>query len=790
MNERVYQVLEFQTIVDRLRELTTCEPSAEMARRLEPSKDPAEIEVLLQESEDAVSLITAKGQPPLAGVKDIRPAVRRARAGGDLSYGELLSVAGLLRAVRRILNYSSAVDLDTENRMVCRIGELLEDRRLEERISHCILSEEEMSDDASPALRQIRRQIRDKQESIKDNLNQLIHSSQHAKAIQDAVVTMRGDRYCIPVKVEYRSEIPGLVHDTSSTGQTLFVEPAFVVEANNKIRELRGEEKREMQRIVEELSADVCEKAELLLSDLEGISYVDFTFAKARLALDMKALKPQINDQGRIRVIKGRHPLIPKQKVVPISFHIGEAFSTLVITGPNTGGKTVAIKTVGLFTLMMQSGLLIPASPGTELSVYEGVFADIGDEQSISQSLSTFSSHMTNIVEMLRQCNHRSLVLFDELGAGTDPTEGAALAMAILECVHQMGATTVATTHYSELKVFAATTEGFANASCEFDVQTLQPTYKLLIGIPGKSNAFAISQRIGLDPQIVARAKEFLSQEDLRFEDMLLGIEESRSVMETERQEAIRLRQESEALRQEIKEEQETLQARRSEMIAKAREEARGVLQKAKQEADRLLAELRKAAQSGGSALRSAEQAKQELSALQNQVEGELYEKLSRKPEETTPPPKTLKPGDNVRILSLGGQGTVLKAPDKDGQVFLQAGILKVYLPLSDLRLEQASQPGKKALDKGSRVTMKSVSIRTEVDLRGCTVEEAVLTLEKYLDDAILAHLSQFSVIHGKGTGALRAGIHKYLKSERRIKGFRLGEYGEGDAGVTIVQIR
>ncbi len=621
--------MEFRTIVGQLTALTTCELAAEMADQLVPSVDLSVVEETLRETEDAVSLIMRKGQPPLAGVKDIRHAVLRACAGGQLSYAELLHVAGLLRAVRRTLNYSSGLDENTENRMVLRIARLVEERGLEERISHCILSEDEMADDASPALHGIRRQIRDRQEAIKDNLNHLIHSPQYAKAIQDAVITMRGDRYCIPVKVEARGEVQGLVHDTSSSGQTLFIEPAFVVEANNKIRELRGEEAREIQRIVAELSLEVSQRRDVLLLDLEEICYVDFTFAKARLALDMKGMKPRVNDKGIIRVVQGRHPLIPKQKVVPISFHIGDDFRTLVITGPNTGGKTVAIKTVGLFTLMMQAGLLIPANAGTELSVYRGVYADIGDEQSITQSLSTFSSHMKNIVEMLEQCDNRSLVLFDELGAGTDPTEGAALAMAILECVHQMGATTVATTHYSELKVFAATTAGFANASCEFDVQTLQPTYKLLIGIPGKSNAFAISRRIGLDPQIVERAKEFLSQEDLRFEDMLMGIEQSRSIMEAERQEAERLRRESETLRQEIKQERDLFQAQRNDMIAKAREEARSLLQKAKQEAERLLSDIRKAAMTGGTEIKAAEQAKRELSVLQNQVNRQIL--LSRR---------------------------------------------------------------------------------------------------------------------------------------------------------------
>ena len=793
MNERTYRVLEYELILHRLAELTSCEGARIRAEELRPMTDIEKIRETLHETEDAVFFITRRGQPPIGGVKDIRPAVRRAAAGGTLSFAELLAVAGLLKACRQTLNYASGAGDDTDNRMARYIAALQEDGMLEERIYHCILSDSEMSDDASPALREIRRQIADKQSAIKDRLNELIHSAKYAKAIQEPVVTMRGERYCIPVKVAYRGDISGLVHDTSASGQTLFIEPSFVVESNNKIKELRVQEAQEIQRILAEFSLCVGEAADMLLSDLELVIFLDFTFAKARLSLDMKGIRPEINEEGRISILQGRHPAIPKEQAVPITFFIGDTFHTLVITGPNTGGKTVALKTVGLFTLMMQSGLLIPAAEKSVLSVFHGIYADIGDEQSIAQSLSTFSAHMRNIVDILRECDHRSLVLFDELGAGTDPTEGAALAMSILECVHQMGAVTVATTHYSELKVFAATTAGFENGCCEFDIGTLKPTYKLLIGIPGKSNAFAISQRLGLDSQIISRAKEFLSQEDLRFEDMLLGIEKSRSEIEADREEARRLRAESEQLRREIKLERDQLQQQRSALLMKSKEEAKAVLQKAKQTSERLLGEIRKAAlEAGPQSVRKAEAARQALSELQSETDASLYGSYrAASAAEAGRPPETLTAGQTVRIVSLNSVGTVLEPPNKDGTVYVQAGILKVYLPLEDLRLEKnPEKTGRRyASGGGGTGTMKAATIQGEIDVRGMTVEEAVSVVDRQIHDGLMAKQHTFSVIHGKGTGALRSGIHKYLKGNRSVQSFRLGEYGEGDAGVTIVTL-
>jgi DNA mismatch repair protein MutS2 len=750
------------------------------AADMEPCTDFNVVRDLLEETEDGVNMILQKGSPPISWVKDIDPFIKRADAGGVLNFLELLSVANLLRSVRKLKDYSTQFEA-SENRVVSMISQLVQNRKVEERIFHCIVSEDEMSDDASPELADIRKQIRDKQNSIKDKLNEIIRSSKYSKIVQDPVVTMRGDRYCIPVKVEYRQELKGLVHDTSASGQTLFIEPIAIVDTNNKIRELKSAEQHEIERILYELTASVSDIKTELLADMTLISKLDFTFARAKYALDLKAVKPNINSSGIINIVQGRHPLLEPHTVVPINFYMGKSYNTLVITGPNTGGKTVALKTVGIFTLMVQSGLLIPAKAGTELCVYEHVFADIGDEQSIEQSLSTFSSHMTNIVDIISEANDRSLVLADELGAGTDPTEGAALAMSILECLNQMGCSTVATTHYSEIKVFAATTKGFENACCEFDVATLKPTYRLLIGVPGKSNAFAISSRLGLDGAIIERAKEFLTTEDLRFEDMLMGIEANREKAEQERFEAEQLRAEIERLKNDIKNQRDTIDEQKDKLLLKSREEARAILGKAKAEADRLLTDMRKS-----DTVKGAENSRNELNILKSQIEADLN--INSLTEDEGEAPKSLKPGDTVRIATLGGKGTVLKEPDKDGNVFIQAGIMKINAKLSDLRLETDVTVNRET-DSSKRHIGKASDISAEVDVRGLTVEEAKDVIDKYIDDAFLAHLSQFTIIHGKGTGALRTGIQAFLKSHRKVKSFRTGTYGEGDAGVTVVEI-
>ncbi|NLN03432.1 MAG: endonuclease MutS2, partial [Clostridiaceae bacterium] len=704
---------------------------------------------------------------------------------GVSSLLDLINIAHLLKSARRTLDYAPYSE-ESDNVICDMISRLTAIRGLEERIYRAVISEEEMADDASPKLFDIRRQIQSRQLAIKDKLNDIVRSSKYSKIIQEPVVTMRSDRYCIPVKIEHRSELPGIVHDTSSSGQTLFVEPAFVVEENNRIRELRVQENEEIQRILYEFSQEVAENSQILLSNLEILSYLDFTFAKARLANEMKAIKPQINDKGYINIINGRHPLIDKNVVVPISIHLGKDFNTLVITGPNTGGKTVTLKTVGLFTLMMQAGLMVPADEGSTLCVFENVFADIGDEQSIEQSLSTFSSHMKNIVEILNKCDDRSLVLFDELGAGTDPTEGSALAMAILECVHQLGARTIATTHYSELKIFAQTNKGYANASCEFDVVSLRPTYRLLIGVPGKSNAFAISKRIGLDDRIIERAKEFLTSEDIRFEDMLLSIETNRKIIEEDRYEIEKLKNEIKRLEREISKEKEEIIKTKNEILSKARYEAREILNRARITSDRLLEDIRKASKEiEKDSLRKAEDLRTSLVDLQNELEGSIEDSIVKDESE---PPYNLREGDTVRILSLNNKGTVLSTPDKDGKVYVQVGIMKVYVPLEDLRLVEEKKEKEKSITR-SNVSSKSLYIKAEVDVRGLTVDEATDIIDKHIDNALVANQKQFSIIHGKGTGALRRGIHKYLETNKNVKSWRLGVFGEGDTGVTVVTL-
>lgn len=785
--EKTLKILEFDKIIEKIAALTTCEIAKGYALDCVPLFDRLEIDRLLCECDDACVILSRKGMPPLAGIKDIRYSVKRAASGSVLSPKELLNIASVLKAASRTIDYCNSAAQDIENSVSAYIYRLVEDRYLMGEITRCILSEDEIADDASPLLFSIRKQIAHTQNAIKEKLNEMIRSERYSKAIQDNIITVRADRYCIPVKAEHKSTFEGLVHDTSSSGQTVFIEPAFVVEANNKIRQLRGDEAAEIERILSELSVMTADREDALICDCETLSYLDFLFAKARYTLEIKGAKPVINEEGRINLMNARHPLIDKNKVVPTTFYL-DSGNCMVITGPNTGGKTVTLKTVGLLTCMMQAGLLVPADEKSELSIYTGIFADIGDEQSIAQSLSTFSSHMKNIVEILSECDHRSLVLFDELGAGTDPTEGSCLAISILECAHQMGATVIATTHYSELKVYASTTPGFINSCCEFDVEKLAPTYRLLIGVPGKSNAFAISQKLGLDPQIISRAKEFLTGEDLRFEDMLQDIEKNRLEIENARAEAARLKIESQQMTETIRKEMDKINSKKEEIMLKAREDAQRLLNKAKQSADKMLSEIRKA-QNNQAALKDAQNARAEFMQETDSISGAI--KIGDDKFASLPVPKTLKEGQTVRIISIGANGTILKAPNKNGECYVQAGIMKVYLPLTDLRLVQEESGEKQAMAQGKNNTnMRAMNIKSELDVRGTTVEEAIAMIERHLSDAHLAHQDRFTIIHGKGTGALRKGIHKYLSGNKTIKSFRIGEYGEGDAGVTVVQLR
>ncbi len=792
MNEKTFKILEFDKIINLLVNLTSSPLGAEIASRLLPETDYDKVLKSLKETSDGVTFIVKRGSPPMGGVNDIRESLKRLEIGAVLNPGELLKIAGVLKAVRNLKNYANDESIKSEDENI--VGELIRclepNKKVKEKINSSIVSEEEISDMASPTLANIRRQIRKAQESIKDRLNEILRSPAYKKYMQEPIVTMRGDRYVIPVKQEYRAEIPGLIHDSSASGATIFVEPMAVVEANNNIRELKIKEQLEIERILYELSEDVRSIIDTLKSNVTLLARIDFIFAKSKLSLDFRCVCPALNDDRKIVIKKGRHPLLDPKTVVPIDFWIGEDFSTLVVTGPNTGGKTVTLKTVGLFTLMTQAGLHIPANEGTQIGVFKKIFADIGDEQSIEQSLSTFSSHMKNIVNILNNIDSETLVLFDELGSGTDPTEGAALAMAILEFLKDRGCTTVATTHYSQLKVYAVTTRFVENACCEFDVETLKPTYKLLIGVPGKSNAFAISKRLGLLDDVIERAKEFLTQEDIKFEDMLLSIEKNLSKTEEEKKRAESYRLEAEKLKREIEEQKIKLAESKEKYIKQAKEDARKILYEAKREAEEIVAQMRKLQKEVHiqESSKKAEELRLELKRKVDSVEEALTQPIVRR-DTLAKHPQSLKPGDSVLIVTLNQKGTVLAPPDKDGEVLIQAGIMKVNIHISNLKLIDEQKIELKKSGFSDIGAGKARSISTEIDIRGYNLEEALEIVDKYLDDASIAGLGTVSIIHGKGTGTLRSGIHKYLKSSSRVKSFRLGKYGEGESGVTIVEL-
>lgn len=793
MNEKTLRILEFDKIIKSLVSLTASPLGKELALELLPETDIKKVQRALMETSDGVTFIARRGSPPMGGIHDIRDSLRRVEIGSVLSMGELLKTAGVLRAVRNLKGYANDDRIQTEDEnSVNQIIRCLEsNKRIEDKIYMSILSEEEVADNASPTLANVRRQIRNAQESIKDRLNDILRSSKYQKYMQESIVTLRGDRYVIPVKQEYRSEIPGLIHDSSASGATIFIEPMAVVEANNNIRELKIKEQAEIERILQELTQDVGGIVVALKSNVSLLGKLDFIFAKSRLSLDYNCVCPELNDEHKILIKKGRHPLLDKKAVVPTDFWIGEDFSTLVVTGPNTGGKTVTLKTVGLFALMTQAGLHIPANDGTRMSIFKKVYADIGDEQSIEQSLSTFSSHMKNIVEILNGVDKDSLVLFDELGAGTDPTEGAALAMSILEYLRNRGSTTVATTHYSQLKVYAVTTEFVENACCEFNVETLRPTYKLLIGVPGKSNAFAISKRLGLLDDIIERAKEFLTKDDIKFEDMLMSIEKNLSQSESEKMRAESYRLEAQKLKKELEQQKKRLDENKDKFMQEAKAEARKILVEARREAEEVILEMRRLEQEVHNTQRhkEAEGIRLKLKRKVDSIEDALASPLIPK-NTLIKPPENLKPGDSVMIVNLNQKGTIIAPPDKDGEAIVQAGIMKINIHISNLRLvdEQKSVINKSGI--GKIATSKAKSITTEIDLRGCNLEEAIESVDKYLDDASISGLGEVSIIHGKGTGALRSGIQKYLKSNSRVKSFRLGKYGEGESGVTIVELK
>lgn len=773
-----------------LTELASSPPGKEACAALLPVSDLMQIEQAQAETEDASNRIFKKSAPSFSGNRDLTYMVKSLEIGASLSSGELLKIASLLECSARIKTYGKAQrDDEAADSLTERFSLLVALTGLANEIRRCMPEEDTFADDASPALRRIRRSQSSINDRIHSRLNEMVNGS-YRTCLQDAVITMRNNRYCLPVKAEYKNQVSGMVHDQSSTGSTLFIEPAAIVSMNNQLKELELQEQEEIERILQNLSFLAAEHSGELLSNQHILTELDFIFAKGALALRQNATRPLLNQERRILIRKGRHPLIDPKAVVPIDIRLGDDFDLLVITGPNTGGKTVSLKTVGLFTLMGQAGLHIPALDRSELSVFEEVYADIGDEQSIEQSLSTFSSHMTNTVRILEQADENALCLFDELGAGTDPTEGAALAIAILNHLHERGIRTMATTHYSELKVYALTTPFVENACCEFSVETLRPTYRLLIGIPGKSNAFAISARLGLPQSIIEQARSQIDEEKESFEELLADLETSRVTIEAEREEIASYKKEIEALKNRLQEKNEKIEASRNKVLQQANEQAREILQEAKEVADETIRSFQKAGP--GASMRDLEKAREKVRSKIH----EKNEKLSIKPKE--PDSGTLKPGqlrkgDAVKVLSMGLRGIVNSLPDRKGNLFVQCGIIRSQVHISDLALIQEdtiTAPSLQRTGTGKIKMSKSASVSTEINLLGKTVDEALSELDKYLDDASLAHLPSVRIVHGKGTGALRNAVHKHLRRMKNIKEFRLGEFGEGDAGVTIATFK
>ena len=790
MNSKVLRVLEYNKIIERLTDKATSEQGRKLTAALEPMTDLEAIRKAQTETADALGYLLRKGSTSFGGNKDLGMCIRSLEIGSTLSIAELLRIAAFLENVNRIKSYGRKEREDTPADSLDEYFESLEPLTpLSNEIRRCILSEEEIADDASPALKKIRRSMAIANDRIHSQLASMISGSCRTY-LQDAVVTMRNNRYCIPVKSEYKGQVQGMVHDQSSTGSTFFIEPAAVVNLNNELRELEIKEQEEIAVILADLSAQAGAYTELLTGNQKAMTALDFIFAKAALALEQNAAMPVFNTEHQIRIRQGRHPLLDKKKVVPIDIQLGIDFDLLVITGPNTGGKTVSLKTVGLLTWMGQAGLHIPALDRSELSIFEEVYADIGDEQSIEQSLSTFSSHMTNIVSILQQADGGSLCLFDELGAGTDPTEGAALAISVLDHLHGRGIRTMATTHYSELKVYALSTPFVENASCEFSVETLRPTYRLLIGIPGKSNAFAISSKLGLPDHIIEDAKRHITEDKESFEDLLANLENSRVTIEKERLEIAGYKEEVKALKQKLEAKQEKIDQAKEKILRQANEEAREILQNAKELADETIRVFQKA--EAGISIKDLEKSRQKV---RDKI-SEKNEKLTLKNDKPTHKvlkPTQIKPGDSVKVVSMGLKGTVSSLPDKNGNLFVQCGIIRSKVSLNDLVLieEETINTGKMQRSSSGKLKMsKSYSISTEINLLGRTVDEALSELDKYLDDAYLAHLPSVRVVHGKGTGALRNAVHNYLRKNRVVKSYRLGEYGEGDAGVTIVEFK
>ena len=790
MNNKTLIKLEFDKIISMLENEASSFRGKQLCRRLKPVTDLTKIDLLQEQTAAAFTRIIKKGRISFGDAAPVEESLKRLEIGGALNTAELLRICRLLSNTARAKSYGRH---DTQEDLADCLDIYFDGLEpltpLSNEIERCIISEDEISDDASSALKHIRRSINNLNDRVHTTLSGLVNGSLRTY-LQDALITMRGDRYCIPVKAEYRSQVQGLIHDQSASGSTLFIEPMAIVKLNNDLKELYVQEQDEIRKILASLSEEAAQYIEEIRTDYRSLTDLDFIFARGALALTMRASRPILNEEGRIRIREGRHPLLDQKKVVPITVSLGDEFSLLIITGPNTGGKTVSLKTVGLLTLMGQAGLHIPAGDRSEIAVFRQVYADIGDEQSIEQSLSTFSSHMTNIVSFLKKVDDRSLVLFDELGAGTDPTEGAALAIAILSHLHKRNIRTMATTHYSELKIYALSTPGVENACCEFDVESLRPTYRLLIGIPGKSNAFAISGKLGLPGYIIDDAKKRLSEQDVSFEDLLSDLEASRRTIEKEQAEIAAYKKEAETLKRQAVQKQEKLEEQRDRIIREANEKANAILREAKEVADETIRNFHKF---GKENIPAAEMEKE-----RERLRKKIKDTSASASLKTNKPKKTYKPsdfklGESVKVLSMNLTGTIGSLPDARGNVTVQMGILRSQVNISDLEIiEEVSPYAPKRMNRTakSKIKMsKSLSVSPEINLLGKTVDEAVAELDKYLDDALLSHLNSVRVVHGKGTGALRKGIHEYLRRQKHVKSYRLAEFGEGDAGVTIVEL-
>ncbi len=793
MNQKALHTLEYDKIIETLTGFAYSQNAKDQCRNLLPMTDQTAILEAQQQTADALSRIFKKGSLGFSGIHPVGASLKRLEVGGSLSIPELLKISSLLEAARRAKQFGRAEQEDLPRDSLDSFFSAIEPLTpLNNEIKRCILSEDEISDDASPALKSIRRSIGGMNERIRSQINKVMNQANNSGYLQDAVITMRDGRYCIPVKAAAKNQVPGMIHDQSSSGSTLFIEPTAVVNLNNELRELFLKEAKEIEVILANLSGQVYEACTAIESNYHILTTLDFIFAKAQLAKIHNGVAPVFNTEGRIRLRKGRHPLLNPKTTVPIDVTLGERFDLLIVTGPNTGGKTVSLKTVGLLSLMGQAGLHIPANDRSELSVFEDIFADIGDEQSIEQSLSTFSSHMTNIVSILAHANPKSLVLFDELCAGTDPTEGAALAASILSRLHEQGIRTMATTHYSELKVFALSTDGVENACCEFDVETLSPTYRLLIGIPGKSNAFAISGKLGLDASYIEDAKGRITESQASFEDLIASLENSRIAIAREQQEIDAKGREISSLKKKLEQQQERLEQGRDKIIKEANEQALAILKEAKDFADQSIRNFNKFGQIHA----TASEMEQERTRLRTRM-SDTEKKLSRTPKAKSSghtPPKQLRLGDSVKVLSMNLKGTVSTLPNAKGDLYVQMGILRSLVNINDLLLleEETLTPLKTRAKSGvGKIKMgKSVSISPEINLIGKTTDEAIALLDKYLDDAYIAHLPSVRIVHGKGTGALRNAVQKHLKRQKYVKSFRLGELGEGDSGVTIAEFK